>query len=154
MIFEIENKLSNFDNINQQIKSLLDIISNKLQHNITLLVYSEDIESINKLNSFELSFDNYKYFSNYHSVILNNNIEDIVQSLIIETRKKKNTNNLNDFVQFNIDNSFQSNLKKDLAILIYSLHQQCLNLQHIDNLNIYNYLQYSSSNINIFHLSP
>lgn len=154
MIFEIENKLSNFDNINQQIKSLLDMISNKLQHNITLLIYSEDIESINKLNSFELSFDNYKYFSNYHSVILNNNIEDIVQSLIIETRKKKNTNNLNDFVQFNIDNSFQSNLKKDLAILIYSLHQQCLNLQHIDNLNIYNYLQYSSSNINIFHLSP
>lgn len=154
MIFEIENKLSNFDNINQQIKSLLDMISKKLQHNITLLVYSEDIESINKLNSFELSFDNYKYFSNYHSVILNNNIEDIVQSLIIETRKKKNTNNLNDFVQFNIDNSFQSNLKKDLSILIYSLHQQCLNLQHIDNLTIYNYLQYSSSNINIFHLSP
>ena len=37
----------------QQIKALLDIISNKLQHNITLLVYSEDIESSNKLNFFE-----------------------------------------------------------------------------------------------------
>ncbi len=154
MLLETENKLSNFDNINQQIKALLDMISNKLQHNITLLVYSEDIESSNKLNFFELSFDNYKYFSNYHSVILNNNIEDIVQSLITKTRKKKNTNNLNDFVKFDIDNSFSSNIKKDLAILIYSLHQQCLNLQNIDNLNIYNYLQYSSSNINIFHLSP
>lgn len=50
MLLETENKLSNFDNINQQIKALLDMISNKLQHNITLLVYSEDIESSNKLN--------------------------------------------------------------------------------------------------------
>ena len=109
MLLETENKLSNFDNINQQIKALLDMISNKLQHNITLLVYSEDIESNNKLNFFELSFDNYKYFSNYHSVILNNNIEYIVQSLITETRKKKNTNN---FFKYTLKFTFKLNINK------------------------------------------
>lgn len=149
-----DDKLSDFESINKKIKALLSLISKNLQHNITLLIYSHDVESNEKLNFFELSFDNYKYFSRHHSIILDEHNHDISKALIFETRKHKSQTHLNNFIPLDISELLPSKLEKEISVLVQSLYEQCLHLKNVDNLDIYNYIQYSNNNTNVLRLAP
>lgn len=121
-----------------------------MNHDLTLLVYSYDLETKHKLNCFELSFDNYKYFSRSHSVLLNEEFLEIAKFLISETRKKQLTNHLNSFL--NINEIVEHTNQKTILIAQYlkSLHYYCKQLHSIEHLSIHNYIQYNQNYLTIF----